>query len=116
MDMDAHAHQLVWEVRDIHTALKGLSSLKPSPQVDELLIRLVGICIASHSEAFASYVLSIRGVDELCTALRPLCATAEGELEKYWTLRILDTARQSLGKCTVLPSIALNIGGRYLNL
>ncbi|KAF2656321.1 NAS-domain-containing protein [Lophiostoma macrostomum CBS 122681] len=93
--MDSFAHQLVKEIRSIYSSLQALSGLKPSPQVDTLLTRLVEICTASHSEALASYLLSLQGVDGLFAALRVLCAAAEGELEKYWTLRILDTSRQS---------------------
>ena len=109
LEMDSSAHEVVRDIRGIYTALNGLSSLKPGPQVNTLLIRLVEICIASHSEAFASQILSLQGVDDLCATLRPLCATAEGELEKYWTLRILETSKKKLGKRTTFFTDQSNI-------
>lgn len=83
--MESDAQQLFREVSSIFAALAALPDLKPGPQVEQPLTRLVEICITPHSEAFASYVLSTDGVEALCAKLRPLCATAEGELEKRWT-------------------------------
>jgi nicotianamine synthase len=90
----ASAHKLFVEIQDIHTTLHGLSSLAPGGQVDELLTRLVGLCIETHSVDFISNFFSIRGVSDLCASLRPLCGAAEGELEKYWAGRIIREANE----------------------
>ncbi|PSN64915.1 Nicotianamine synthase [Corynespora cassiicola Philippines] len=87
--MTSAAHELVEELRHIHSTLSSLPSLAPGEQVNSLLTRLVNLCITPRGEDFASYVLSIRGVEALCLQLRPLCATAEGQLELYWAQRII---------------------------
>lgn len=83
------AHKLFVEIQEIHTNLSNLLSLAPGGQVDELLTRLVGLCIHPHSADFISNFFSIHGVSDLCSSLRPLCGAAEGELEKYWAGRII---------------------------
>jgi nicotianamine synthase len=94
------AHKLFVEIQDIHTTLSGLSSLAPGGQVDELLTRLVGLCIETHSAEFISNFFSIHGVSDLCSSLRPLCGAAEGELEKYWAERIIGEAHAQQKKST----------------
>jgi hypothetical protein len=88
------AHMLFAEIQDIHTSLSALPNLAPGGQVDELLTRLVGLCITPQSADFVSNLFSIRGVNKLCEELRPLCAVAEGHLEKYWAERIIKEAEQ----------------------
>jgi hypothetical protein len=88
------AHKLFIEIHEIHTTLSALRSLAPGGQVDELLTRLVGLCIETHGADFISNFFSIHGVSDLCSSLRPLCGAAEGELEKYWAGRIIREANE----------------------
>jgi nicotianamine synthase len=86
------AHTLFAEIQSIYTSLSTLPSLSPGPQTNALLTRLVSLCIAPYTSHFTTSFFGIHGVHEVCEALRPLCATAEGELEKYWAHRIIQTA------------------------
>src|SRR5687767_12029241 len=78
------ARTLASEIRDIYRALSELADLAPGDNVNALLTRLVSLCIVPYSHDFVSYFSSIEGIHTLCEQLRPLCATAEGELEQYW--------------------------------
>lgn len=95
--MSSAAHYLICEIQDIHTTLKELSSLAPSPIVNTLLSRLVELCIQPFSEDLARDILSMPEIEKLCLSLRPLCATAEGELERYWTQRMLESSNSLIG-------------------
>jgi nicotianamine synthase len=86
------AHKLFAEIQEIFTDLLKLPNLAPGGQVDELLTRLVGLCITPQSADFVRTLFSIRGANELYEELRPLCAAAEGELEKFWAGRIIQDA------------------------
>ena len=87
--LSSSVHQLVSEIRDIHTKLSELSSLAPSEQVNTLLTRLVSLCVVPYSTEFTTYFFKISSVEQLCDKLRPICSAAEGELEKYWAKRML---------------------------
>ncbi|KAH7110306.1 Nicotianamine synthase protein-domain-containing protein [Dendryphion nanum] len=101
--MSSAAHQIVGEIQSIYNSLSKLPSLAPGPQVNALLTRLVNLCVQSYSEELAANLLSQDGVESLCSALRPLCATAEGELEQYWARQIISTSKsQPLG----MPSVS----------
>lgn len=91
-EMSSAAYKLAEEIHRIYSTLRTLTSLAPSPKVNALLTRLVELCIQPHSSSLAAHVLSLPRVSNLCLALRPLCATAEGELEKYWANRILNSS------------------------
>jgi nicotianamine synthase len=106
------AHKLFAEVQDIHTTISRLPGLAPGAQVNELLTRLVGLCITPHSADFISDFFSIRGVPELCKSLRPLCGAAEGELENYWARSIIKEAeaqptRTSLSHSNIVSSLLI---------
>jgi nicotianamine synthase len=90
------AYKLLSEIREIHETLSALTSLAPGDPVDQLLTRLVNLCIVPYSAEFTEYFFNISGVASLCEELRPLCATAEGELEKYWANRMIQEARSSI--------------------
>ena len=92
------AHQLLSEVQSIYSALKNCSSLAPGPEVNTLLTRLVDLCIQPQSPACITYFFSLPVVPSLCQSLRPLCAAAEGELERHWTDRILNIGDPLEGK------------------
>jgi nicotianamine synthase len=87
------AHRLYTEIQDIYTALSKLDTLAPGPQINELLTRLVKLCIVPYSTQFITNFFSIHGVQNLCEALRPICASAEGYLESHWAQRILQAAQ-----------------------
>ncbi|KAF2013923.1 Nicotianamine synthase [Aaosphaeria arxii CBS 175.79] len=86
---------LIDEVRRIYHEVQALSSLAPGKEIDALLTRLVHLCIQPYSDDFIAKTLSSPEANELCLSLRPLCAAAEGELEKYWANRILASAAAS---------------------
>lgn len=85
------AHRLLMEIQSIHDDLISLPSLAPSEETNTLLTRLVNLCIHPHSPETASQFLALPSAQNLCSTLRPLCATAEGELERHWTLRIISS-------------------------
>lgn len=91
------AHQLLVEIQSIYEELSILSSLAPSEHVNALLTRLVDLCISPYSSDLSSALLNLNGFEELCEHLRPLCATAEGELELYWARRIISRTTSSHG-------------------
>ncbi|KAF2708055.1 Nicotianamine synthase [Pleomassaria siparia CBS 279.74] len=94
--MSTDAHAFVEEVRTIYSALIVLPDLAPGQQINALLSRLVYLCIEPRGEDLADYVMEIEGVEELCEKLRPLCAEAEGELERHWAERMIATANSQL--------------------
>ncbi|KAF2876064.1 Nicotianamine synthase [Massariosphaeria phaeospora] len=102
--MASSAHQLADELRSIYHSLVVLPSLVPGEQVNRLLTRLVNLCTAPYSDDLASYLLSIQGVDDLCKQLRPLCATAEGELERHWASRIIEESTRLQSTHTPYPT------------
>ncbi|EMD95516.1 hypothetical protein COCC4DRAFT_122548 [Bipolaris maydis ATCC 48331] len=105
--ISAAVHQLVAEIRDIHSRLSELSSLAPSYQVNTLLTRLVNLCVVPYSAEFTAYFFNISGVEQLCDKLRPICSEAEGELEKFHTERMLkelDTIQEAASITTILQS------------
>jgi hypothetical protein len=87
------AHKLFSELQEIYNALSTLATLEPGEQVNHLLTHLVHLCIVPYSAEFTTNFFSIHGITELCDSLRPLCATAEGELEKHWASRMIHAAR-----------------------
>ena len=95
--MEVAAQPLVQEITSIHRMLSSLPNLAPGREVNSLLSRLVDLCTAYYSEAFADYVLSLPIFENMCAALQPMCATAEGELEMYWAERMLQDSRERAG-------------------
>ncbi|KAF2792841.1 Nicotianamine synthase [Melanomma pulvis-pyrius CBS 109.77] len=105
--MASSAQALIKEIRAIHLTLSTLSSLAPGTQINALLTRLVDLCISPRADDFAEYVWRIEGVEELCGKLRSICAEAEGELERYWAQRIIESAPQSQSQSRPAPSALL---------
>lgn len=89
-------HELFHEIRDIYNKVSTLPSLAPGEQINQLLTRLVSLCIISYSAEFTRCFFDIDGVADLCKRLRPICAAAEGELEKHWAKRIISKAYASM--------------------
>ena len=83
------AQALAAEIGDIHHALSELPDLRPRDKINSLLTRLVSLCVVPYSTEFVDYFLNIEGILSLCEKLRPLCATAEGELERFWASKIM---------------------------
>ncbi|CAO2649880.1 Nn.00g011720.m01.CDS01 [Neocucurbitaria sp. VM-36] len=90
--MTTSAHQMFIEMQSIYDELSTLPSLAPSEQVNSRLTHLVNLCILPHSTNLMSHFSSILGVEMLCEHLRPLCAEAEGELERHWARRMIESA------------------------
>src|SRR5690242_11805799 len=88
---------LVSEIRSIYHALIELPDLAPGNKVNALLTRLVSICVEPYSQDFITYFFHIEGVHTLCEQLRPLCAIAEGELERFWAHKIFSESLESRG-------------------
>ncbi|KAF2186685.1 Nicotianamine synthase [Zopfia rhizophila CBS 207.26] len=72
-----------------YSLLPHQHDLSPRPEINTLLSRLVDLCTATHSKTFTCNVFQIKGIEQITAALRPLCGTAEGELESYWARVIL---------------------------
>jgi nicotianamine synthase len=107
--MDSPVHNLTDELHHILTALKQLPNLAPGLQVNTLLSRLVNLCAEPYSEDFANKVFEISGMQTLASALRPICAEAEGELERHWARRMLDTSDSVAGKSLKQYHVTLSI-------
>lgn len=90
------AHELFAEISDIYDTLSSVPNLAPGSPVNELLTRLVSLCIEPRSADFTKAFFSITGVAHVCEQLRPLCATAECELEQYWASRLIREAEQGM--------------------
>jgi nicotianamine synthase len=89
----SRAHKLFDEIQDIYTTLSSLPDLKPSPQVNNLLTRLVNLCIAPYPSSFTTSFFALPGTSSLCASLRPLCSSAESCLETHWAKHIIAEAR-----------------------
>lgn len=97
------AHQLLHDLQTIHSTLNTLPSLAPGPETNTLFTGVVDLCTRPYSETFVSTFLSLPGVEELSLSLRILCSEAEGELERHWAGRILDSlSRISDSRCNLL--------------
>lgn len=92
------AQTLAEEIRDIHHALSKLPDLRPAENINSLLTRLVSVCVVPYSTDFVDYFFNIEGISALCEKLRPLCAAAEGELERFWASRIIQDSTKLQGK------------------
>ncbi|XPS81738.1 Nicotianamine synthase [Ascochyta lentis] len=94
------AQTLASEIRDIYQALSELPDLAPGDAVNALLTRLVNVCIIPYSHEFVTYFFDIENIHTLCEQLRPLCATAEGELERFWASSIIEQSTASEATAT----------------
>lgn len=95
------ARTLASEVRDIHHALSVLPDLEPGDEINTLLTRLVSMCVIPYNADFVDYFFSIDGIETLCKELRTLCATAEGELERFWASKIIDESVELQGNSLI---------------
>lgn len=84
--------ELIAELQAIYTGLKELDSLAPGPKINALLTNLVSICVIPYSQQFVCGVFAQEAFEALCLALRPICATAEGELEMFWARKMIATS------------------------
>ncbi|KAJ4991205.1 nicotianamine synthase [Stagonosporopsis vannaccii] len=91
----ASSQALVSEIRSIYHALTELPDLTPGDKVNALLTRLVSLCVEPYSQDFTTHFFDVDGVRTLCQQLRPLCATAEGELERFWAQKIVSKSLES---------------------
>lgn len=98
----ASSQTLVSEIRSIYYGLVELPSLAPGDKVNALLTRLVSLCVEPYSQDFITYFFNIEGIHTLCKQLRPLCATAEGELESFWARRIVSESMELKGTLRAL--------------
>ncbi|KAH6639279.1 Nicotianamine synthase [Boeremia exigua] len=86
----ASSQTLASEIRNIYQALTELPNLVPGDGVNALLTRLVSLCVVLYTDEFTTYFFNIKGMRTICEQLRPLCATAEGELEHFWARTIVE--------------------------
>ncbi|CBX91401.1 hypothetical protein IAQ61_010759 [Plenodomus lingam] len=87
------AHKVLAEIQSIYNGLVKLNSLAPGPQINDLLSRLVDLCVLPYSTNLSEEILRLCASSNLCERLRPICAEAEGELESYWAQRITALAK-----------------------
>ncbi|KAG9200078.1 hypothetical protein G6514_007675 [Epicoccum nigrum] len=85
----AAAHKLATEIYDIYHSLINLPNLKPGNEVNVLLTRLVDLCIETYDRDFVADFFNVGGIHAICSQLRSLCATAEGELESFWAQKLI---------------------------
>lgn len=89
------AYQLFAQIQSIHEELIELPSLAPNTKINALLTQLVGMCIQPCSTECLTELFHIKNMSKLCGSLRSICATAEGELERYWATRIVEATKVS---------------------
>lgn len=109
----ASAQTLASELKDIYYALSELPDVTPGDKVNALLTRLVNLCTIPYSHDFITYFFGIEGIHTLCTKLRLLCATAEGELEQFWARKIVEESRNSKGACPTIFRHAQNDQAKF---
>ncbi|KAJ4364065.1 hypothetical protein N0V83_009520, partial [Neocucurbitaria cava] len=108
------AHQVFTEMQSIYVELSTLPSLAPSEQVNNRLTRLVNLCISPNSTSLMPQFSSILGAKRLCEHLRPICAEAEGDLERHWAKRMIKSAVEA-NKSTSSTQRLLNAFPYYQN-
>jgi nicotianamine synthase len=91
------SQKLTVKIQNIHEALKRCTSLAPSDTVNDLLTRLVTLCIVPYDDSTTTSFFSHPGSNELCLSLRRICSEAEGELETFWAREITALAQQHQG-------------------
>ncbi len=91
------ADQLFSKVQSTYCTLSGLKSLAPDEQINQQLTELVSLCVKPYDDAFVNYFFNIPGAEILCSRLRKLLSEAEGELEKYWAVRIVQSSKTLSG-------------------
>ena len=96
----AAAHKLTTEIYDIYHSLLSLSSLKPGDKVNALLTRLVDLCIGTYDQDFVADFFNVGGINAICSQLRSLCATEEGELESFWAQKLISESLKYNGQST----------------
>ncbi|KAE9989710.1 hypothetical protein Vi05172_g6826 [Venturia inaequalis] len=89
------AEELVEDVLLIAHELASREDLKPCSRVNDLFGRLVSTCIKPWNKAVVEQVLGDREIEGVIGRLREMCATGEGELEKYWAERFLEELDQT---------------------
>ncbi|UPX12067.1 Nicotianamine synthase [Ascochyta rabiei] len=94
------AQTLASEIHDIYHTLSKLPDLSPGTTINPLLTRLVNLCIVPYSHEFITYFFGIENIHTLCEQLQSLCATAEGELERFWARNIIEESKQSKATAT----------------
>jgi nicotianamine synthase len=96
----AAAHKLATEIYDIYHSLINLPNLKPGNEVNALLTRLVDLCIETYDRDFVADFFNVGGINAICSQLRSLCATAEGELESFWAQKLISESLKYNGQST----------------
>jgi hypothetical protein len=80
---------LVDEIRRLHDRLAAAPSLRPGPEVDGLLHRLVDLVVADRADGEVAAVLADPAIVALRPSLIARCARAEHELELAWAEQIV---------------------------
>lgn len=85
---DVAADALVRRVLRLHSALRALPGLSPSPVVDALFRDLVGGCLTADRR-LAPAVLADPRLTAVTGDLLALCSEGEAELERHWASVVL---------------------------
>ncbi|RPA82693.1 Nicotianamine synthase [Ascobolus immersus RN42] len=82
------ASAIVSRIRQIHTTLSQLDSLRPGPTTNQLFTELVGLCCVEFDKQVVQEVLGSTLLCKILPSLRNMCSNAEYELELHWAKQI----------------------------
>ena len=78
----------VEDILSCYDNLSKLANLKPSPDTNRILGKLVALCISISDELVATTVLLDARIQTISPHLLQLCSEAEYQLELDWSRRI----------------------------
>lgn len=76
------------EIMDCYYKLSQSPDLKPSPSINCLFERLIGLCGQIPNEAITAKILSDPKVVDIAPHLRKLCSDGEYQLEAHWARKV----------------------------
>ncbi|KAF2155444.1 nicotianamine synthase 3 [Myriangium duriaei CBS 260.36] len=82
------ASDYIDEVLSIYHQLSKLTNLRPGPDTNRLLGRLVFLCCQTLDSNTVKTILDAPELQRIIPALRHLCSQAESELETHWAAKI----------------------------
>jgi hypothetical protein len=86
--------EIVDELVSLFNKIASLPDLKPCLATNTLFDRLVTLCVKPHSSVVSGQVLENKRIRAVIVRLRQICSKSEGELERHWARRILQSTEE----------------------